>query len=358
MIKKNTIIDFNDIIYILSRLQPNIKLKPVELLQYAMITIQKKFNIIFKHSTIEPLNPHSNVIEIYYNNILKGYLHIDLLTRKEKKISQISVIKLNSGYGNHLPNVYLIGNYSELDKNLCGYSELVLMFREFGNILTNIFAITPNGINEIDLELFNIIPDLMEYLAYDKFVLELVTKKIYPESYEKIMKDIIEYRKIESIINMKLKCTAVLFDNIIHNSNEFYSLLKKSEINDMTKIILDLQKSVFETIFKTSTDDINLDLTYIYPLFVNNIINNNESLIYGTVLSQIIAYTIYKLLCDGKANNFIIEILENKEYCFKKNILNFIIQNGIDYFETFVEGYLGINTQDYPSLYEEDTEKA
>ena len=45
MIKKTSKINFNDIIYILSKLQPDIKLKPVEVLQFTMIAIQKKLNI-------------------------------------------------------------------------------------------------------------------------------------------------------------------------------------------------------------------------------------------------------------------------------------------------------------------------
>lgn len=355
MIKKTNKIDFNDIIYILSKLQPDIKLKPVEILQFAMITIQKKLNIFFKHSTIEPLNPHSNVIEVLDSkNILRGYLHIDLLARKGKKINQISVIKLNSGYGNNLPNMYLMGNYSDLEKNSCTYSELVLMFREFGNILTNIFAFTPNGINEIDIELHNIMSDLMEYLAYDKFVLELITKNLGTQT-NKIIKDIIEFKKIESIINTKIKCMAVLFDNIIHNSNEFYSVIKKSELNEMNTHILNLQNTVFQTIFKTSLNDLEYNTNYIYPLLVNNVINNNEGLIYGTILSQIISFSIYKLLSEGKAGEFIIQLLENRDYNFKQLILNFITHNDIDYFEIYIKEYLGINTEELPSLYEEDT---
>lgn len=357
MIKKPNKINFNDIIYILSKLQPDIKLKAVEILQFTMITIQKKLNIHFKHSKLESLNPHSNIIEVYDNkNKLKGYLHIDLLGRREKRINQISVIKLNSGYGNNLPNMYLLGNYSDLEKSCCSYSELVLMFREFGNILTNIFAVTPNGINEIDIELHNIMSDLMEYLAYDNFVLELITKKLYPDSYQKTIKNILEFRRIESIINMKIKCMTVLFDNIIHNSNEFYSILKKSDINNMNKDILNLQQTVFETIFKSSLDDLEFNTNFIYPLLVNNIMNNNESLIYGTVLSQIISFSLYNLLLQGKASDFIIELLENKNYCYKKLILNFISKNEIDYFELFIQNYLGITIKEYPSLYEEDTE--
>jgi mannosyltransferase OCH1-like enzyme len=34
----------------------------------------------------------------------------------------------------NLPSVYLIGSYENLEKKSCGYSELVTLFREFGNI--------------------------------------------------------------------------------------------------------------------------------------------------------------------------------------------------------------------------------
>ena len=50
-------------------------------------------------SNIKSLNKYSNCIEIYDNNKqLKGYIHIDLLYRQNKRTNQITVIILNNQY--------------------------------------------------------------------------------------------------------------------------------------------------------------------------------------------------------------------------------------------------------------------
>ena len=51
-----------------------------------MITVQKKFNMIFKHSSID-VGKNTNCIEIYKNNQLKGYLILDLTYRPNKRIT-------------------------------------------------------------------------------------------------------------------------------------------------------------------------------------------------------------------------------------------------------------------------------
>ena len=47
-------IDLIDIINCIDKITPDIKLTPLEILQYVMITIQKKFNIEFKIITKKP----------------------------------------------------------------------------------------------------------------------------------------------------------------------------------------------------------------------------------------------------------------------------------------------------------------
>ena len=70
-ISKKNRITFNDIIYLIDKNSVNIKLKPVEILQIVMITVQKKFNMIFKHSIID-VGKNTNCIEIYKNKDRKS----------------------------------------------------------------------------------------------------------------------------------------------------------------------------------------------------------------------------------------------------------------------------------------------
>jgi Zn-dependent oligopeptidase len=349
-----TQIDFNDMINIIDKITPEIKLSPIEILQYVMVTIQKKFNIEFRTTTISALNKYSNCIEIVdHTKNLKGYLHIDLLQRDTKRVNQVSVIRLNNQYENNLPSVYLIGSYENLEKKSCGYSELVVLFREFGNILINIFATTPNGINEVDIEIFNFVPDIMEFIAYDDFVLELVLHKIYPNNLKKKMTEIKTLRRLELIINLKLKCANVLYDNVVHSSSTFINSIKKVELEEIKSLFLNLNSKIMEDIFGKHSAILKYQNNYINPSVINNLINGNQGLIYGTVLSIILSFTAYYLIINGKSGDFISKLLENKNYSYRKMIMEFISKLNNDYYDDFLKYCLNIEPVS-ENYYDED----
>lgn len=346
-LSKKQKISLNDIIYLYDKNFINIKLKPVDILQIVMITIQKKLNIHFKHSSINIL-PDANCIEVHKNNTLKGYIILDLTNRPNKRISQITTIKINNNYNNNLPILYLLGCYNNLEENNCNYSELVLMFREFGNILINIFAHTPNGLNDIDVEMFNFFPNIMEFFAYDEFVITLVCQKIYDINkinLNKKIKEIKIARHIDLLINLKLKCMSVLFDNVIHNSKNFINKIRKQELNEITESFIQLYQNIFKDIFNNNLDVFEIP-KYINPNIILNTVNGNQGLLFGSILSLILSYVVYYLLInetdDVNIDNFIDELLENKCFSHKKIILEFISKINIDYFKLFIEKCLNI----------------
>jgi hypothetical protein len=356
-ISKKNKITFNDIIYLIDKNSVNIKLKPVDILQIVMITVQKKFNMVFKHSTND-LGKSTNCIEIYKNNQLKGYLILDLTYRPNKRITQLTTIKLNNKFSNNLPCIYLLGCYDEIEKNNCNFSELVLLFREFGNILINIFQYTPNGLNDIDLEMFNFFPDIMEFMAYDNFVLTLIAEKL-KFNVNKFIKEMKILRRIELIINLKLRCMNILFDNIVHSSQTLINQIKKQELNDITNSLIELNNKIFNDIFKNNLNYIK-NTDYIQPNIIYNLVNGNQGLLFGSVLSIILAYSVYYLIINKNDNIdieiFLNKLLENKEYSYKKNIIDFISKNNIDYFKLFTEKCLEI-IEDNNNLFDEQTEK-
>lgn len=351
-------INLNDIIHLLNKFDVDIKIKPIEIMQIVMFTIQKKFNLEFKYSNVDSLNKYSNCIEIYdQQKKLRGYIHVDLLSRETKNINQVTVIKLNNQYKENLPNVYLLGCYSDLEKNYCNYSDLVIMFREFGNILMNIFALTPNGINEVDVEIYNFIPDFMEFLAYDNFVLDLVCTKLYGNDKNNIkrIKNIKIYKSYERIINLKIKCLHTLFDNIVHVSDSLINEIKKCELEDIKTKLLQLYNKIFCDIFQKQKNIIHLDYNLITPQIIYNLIDGNQGLIFGSIISYILAFNCYDIITKSQNNtfNFIIELLENKNYSYKQTILNFISDKNIDYYTYFLKNCLDIDDEE--NYYEEET---
>jgi hypothetical protein len=353
--KINDKINYNDIIFLLNKFDLNIKLKPIDIMQIVMFVIQKKFNIEFKYSKLEAFNKHSNLIEIYdQNKKLRGYLHIDLLNRLCKNINQITVIKLNNQYKENLPNVYLLANYTDLEKANCNLSDLVTMFKEFGNVLTNIFAITPNGICEIDLELYSFIPDYMEFLAYDDFTLAVMCNKLYgdDQNNNRRIKNIKIQRSYEIIINLKIKCLNALFDNIIHSSDSLLEDIKKSELEDIKNILLKLYNKIFSDVFNNQQNIMEINFNHINPQIFYNLIDGNQGLIFGNIISYILAFNCYHIMNTNKSNRFILDLLENKDYSYKKIILNFVSDTNIDYYKYFLKHCLDINDEE--NYYDEE----
>lgn len=337
---------FNDLILVLNKTNNSmdiIKLKPIDVMQIVMFVVQKKFNIEFKYSKCEPLNNYFNTIEIFDNNKkLRGYLHMDLLERTDKRINQITVIKLNNSYGENLTNVCLFGCYINLEQDECTYSDLVNMFREFGNILMNIFAITPNGINEIDTELYNFIPDFMEFIAYDDLTLSVMFQKLQNKNPKKMINYIKKIRSQQIIINLKLKCFNALYDNVLHNSPTLTMDLRKLELDGIKDKLLELNNDIFNDFFKDTK--IIKNNTQLFPQSIYNLVDGNQGLLFGTILSYILAYNCNYLINNENTDpNFIINLFENKEYSYKKIILDYISKSNIDYYKNFLKNCLNID---------------
>jgi len=348
----NEKLTLSDIIYGLNKFFPDVKLKPIDIFQIAFVHIQKKFNIKFSESKITPLNKDCNPIEIFDSeNKLRGYLFLDLL-KGQKKIKQLTLLKLAPSYGENLPVLYLMGAYTDLEKPICTYSDVVIIFRELGHIINNMFVYTPLGVSEDDIELINFLPDLMEYMAYDPMVIRSLIKD--KNQYKQISKA----REHEIIINLKLKCINVLFDSIIHSSKEFIDIAKKANDSQLTGIMLDLYKKVFTDVFDKLSHQVDCNIGFILPSVIHNIINGQQSLIYGNILSSILAYNAYECLNKNSNHKILFELLENKNYSYKKNLIKFISTINEDYYKNFLSGCLKIKDLSLDNYFDEGATEA
>jgi Zn-dependent oligopeptidase len=345
----NRLLKCNDIIYVIHNLYPSVKFKPVEILQVIFLVMQRKFGLIFKKSKNNPINAYSNVLDIYdTSNNLKGYLHLDLLKRN-KKISQITLLKLNSSYGTNVPSLYLLANYSNLDNCVASYYDVVTLFREFGIILNQIFAYTPIGINEDDLEMFNFTSELMEFFAYSPFVTQILLKD------KNLIRRLELVRNYEIIINIKFKSIYILFDKIIHESDDLMNILKVTKDSDLHLVILGLYNRCFSDIFNNHKDLLDMNDKNININVVNNIINGTNCIQYSYFLNLILAYNTYELLENDKNLNLFKSFLENKDYSYKKLIIDFMSNLDTDYYENFLIQCLGLNELKVDNYYCENT---
>jgi hypothetical protein len=346
----------SDIIFALDKLYPAIKFKPIDIIQLVINVIQNKLKIKFKQSSTNSPLSFANLIEVYdSNNVLKGYLFLDLLNNETKKISQPLTIKISPQYGSNLPVLYLSAPYTDLDKSICNISDVVNIFREFGLVIQHIFASTPLGQGENEFETLNFLPDLMEFILFNKSILET----IIPD--KNIIKKILHVRQFEFLINLKLKCISVLFDNIIHSSNEFIQIIKKSNginggINNVN-ILADLYKKIYSDLFNKFESYLDFDSINISPNIISNMINGQQGLIFGNLISSILAFNGALHVMENRNLELLNEFLYNTNYSYKKNLIKFISSIDEDYYKVFLAKCLKIKNINVESYFDVETQK-
>jgi hypothetical protein len=175
-------ININDIIYLLNKFEIDIKIKPIEIMQIVMFTIQKKFNLEFKYSDVESLNKYANCIEVYDSNKkLRGYIHIDLLARDTKNINQITVIKLNNQYKENLPNVYLLGYYSDLQNEMINlYRSIIIDWLNVPDNVEYLINLDSNTKKIISNPICGMNQDDNKRLIVNTYIVKLMQNNIEP----------------------------------------------------------------------------------------------------------------------------------------------------------------------------------
>ena len=357
-INKTEKMEFNDIIYALNKLIPEIKVNPLDMLQIVMAIIKRVFNVSFIKKTIgSEFNKNCLCFEMKdKNSETISILYIDLIRKQNKNVNQLTLIKLFNTYGTNVCTQYLLGNYLGLEDNNCNFSDVICMFREFGLIISNAMAVTTCGISENDNEFINFFPDLMENLVYTTSVLEFILKDKDQIGIKNTIRSIIVYRQYEMIINLKLKCANIMFDNLLNTSSDLIDLLKTNKSN-VSKILLTTYKNILVEVMKPVEDLFNTEITTIYPQAIFNIINGNAGITYSTILSFIFSYNSYYIMqTQEKVDEFIETVLKNKNFSYRDSIKTFLKLSEEDPYIFFMKNLLKIDPTDNDNYYDEITE--
>lgn len=333
-------IELHDIVFVLNKMIPDIKFSPLQTLNTIFHIFEKYFKISVKRED-DTVFENCFKITLYNNKNSKiGSIYIDVIKRNDKNIKQPQFVILNNNYNDenniNLPNIYLLASYQNMTTNCLSYNDVIYLFREFGNILWKIVAITPVGVCEDDIEITEFVATIMEYFVSDDEIINILTKDINKETLNKFK----IYKHIDTIINLKFKCFDAIIDNIINGSSDIINLLQHEKSNN---VLLDVYENIYKKIFNQVNDIFNTNVTYINPIIIQNCIKNNQCIVYTTIINIIIAYNAYILIKKGKGEIFIRDVLYNTKYCYKQSIDNFINEMGKDYYTNFIEKYLEIS---------------
>lgn len=332
------------------------------------LIIEKYFNI--KFAVAESIK-NFVVYNAVNNNKVIGRLFVNIKYDKNKRLNKPVAIRLsdkilinntnNNDNMNTLSEIALIANY----KNDIIYDDIVLIFKEFGNIVTNILYNSRIGLVNYDDEFANYLPSLMEYIMYDNEIIKLIVEK------QHIVDQILYVRDNDICYKLKQKCINAKFDHLLHNSEPLLEIIENSlKIkNNADDEIIQTYQNIYKEYMLVVSDMIDINDVSIDPIVIINEINGTQGILYSNLVNEIFAYATYFIIKndDKQKNEFIKNVLSNGVTNYRELIRNFlnkssniscfdifvknIIKNTIDIFETEGVNYFEEECNDHEQIY-------
>lgn len=328
--------------YVRSR-KNNTRFDPARVIQIIFGILEKYFNIITEK--INETGWSRNVI-VYSmkdssNKRFLGRLFMDIDFDENKKVSDPISIRLSDKMQININNrsiaeVALVANYLPYKKGTSQnqyrsgitYNEVVLLFREFGYIVSNMCYDSRVGLINYDDEFANYIPSLMECIVWDHDIICNIVGNMDPSIVDHIEMN----REIDMCYNIKLKCANAKFDHLIHNSEPLLKIITKSldTKGDANNEIFETYKGIFKEVMDPVSNILDTNINKIDPSVIIQEINSSQGVLYSNLINEIFAYATYWIIKSKsiKNKNIIAE--------FRKTILD----NGVDNYRDLIRMFL------------------
>jgi len=356
----NKKVEYNDIIYYHNKLQSKLLFKPSSVFASIFKSIDKYFSISFVSSDRPKWHNNMVVFECVdkCTRAKLGILYLDTEYSPGKRVDSPMFIKLSDKYqingDMYMSEVCITANYKDVNARCMSYNEVIQMYREFGHVLQNISYISHTGLINYDKSFSNFLPQIMEYIAWERDTI----KHIAPESTPEQIDHIIFGRNIDVCYSIKMRCIQASIDHIIHNSKEFSSLVNeylKESRSTTPNILTTLYKKTFGEMMSKSRDILNIDIQSIPPNFIAQMINGTEGVLYGNISSEILSYAVFSSIKDGKGEQFRKEVLEPTNKPFNNLLLQFISSIDTDTYNLYLSKIIGLDIENDDELVTENT---
>lgn len=357
---KTTKISSSDVIKFMSKNCNNTKFIPSHvfdvlfqlLTQYFNLYLEKTNEVAWKDNvivydvfdcvkSIDTLKPN------YVKGKLLGRLFLDTVYDENKKIINPISIRLSDKMQINISNrtiaeIALLANYH--NTKCMSYSDVILLFREFGYIISNMCYESRVGLINYDEEFSNYLPSLMEYIALDRDTIKMI---IGNNTDLSIIDHIEHSRELDLCYNIKIKCINAKFDHILHNSEPLYDILVNAinQKNDASKEIFDIYKNIYKESME-SVADIFIDIVdYIDPISIVHEINGSQGTLYSNVMNEVFAYATFWIIKEktrkgSLTNEFREYVLNNGVNNHRDLIRTFLKKIDINYFSLYVKNVI------------------
>ena len=303
---------------------------------------------------------------------------MDLGYRVEKQISEPLCVKLAdcmqiNQQSRSVPEVAFIGNYST---NLT-YDDVVILFREFGYVMSGICYDSRVGRVNHDDEFANYIPHFMEFIIRDIDTISILTEGIH-----KSIRDQIEMGNNAGICyRTKLRCVNIMFDHLVHNSQPLLNMFKKAITNrgDASEEVYATYTEGFKNIFTHGSNFLDMCAFDFEPSMLIQEINGEQGLLYSNLMNEIFAYATFWIVKSMSVNGsdmivdkFRVSLMDNGVDNYRELIRNFLKSANVNSFSLYIKNvikcdipqdyttedasYFAENGTTYEDLYDEDLE--
>lgn len=335
-------VDQSDFVYYFEKFKPANLFKPVDVIKVLFEVSEKLFGLTFKPAKFSLKLWSEKIMTCKVLGIAKedlGFVHFDLYKTDTKKINTPLCMKLSGSP----KRICLITSYSDINSKCMTYSDVLLLFREFGCVLQMITHDKDELIVKND-EFDILMSQVMEYIAWEKNIIEKLCVGMDSTTVEHVM--FMRYINFANLI--KTKCVNSLFDHIIHNSNDLIELIKQntSQGKGSGEIIEALYQKIYVDIWSAQEDIINLKNISISPNVIMNEINGNESTSYCNILTEILSFAVYTLIKNGNGKDFIKNVLSKPSHELRQSLNKFISKLNTDSYYLYLQEVIGYNEID------------
>lgn len=344
-------VDLYDIIYYYDKLKTKNTFCPDIVLKIIIKSFKKYFNINIEltDNNIKLWNDSVVTYSVKNDNNLIGYLYLDLEKRTDKFIISPISIHLCQQYldlngCNYPTRIALIAGYE--NKKCITYSDIIHLFREFGSAIQMMEYTTIRGVLFQNNEFDSLLPQIMEYIAWEKSTIE----DICFDLDKSIVDHILFMRFIDFGNSIKLRCINALFDHIIHSSKDLAKLIEANILdnNYLNNIIKTLYKKIYHDVMKSQDDIINLNINGINPTLIYQEINGSGGMLYMNIFIEILSFGIFSTIKKESGSDFIKNVLNGDTTKIRK-LMN-------EYISKFDDNSYDIYLQELIEYSEIDTE--
>jgi hypothetical protein len=331
---KNIKVDTSDFIYYhnLFACQELFSLSSV--LKVIFEIIKKYFSISFEpvKSKSTLWNEKINEYKVYNKNRdFLGNVYLDLLSTPNKNIVSPLCIHMCKEFVDINDNKYesricIIAGYNG-DKSL-RYSDVLELFKEFGNVIQFLMYKTKTGIMILNDEYNLLTSKVMERVFWDIDTLNSITG-----NKSEVVSSILATRDIDYAHSIKLKCINSYFDLLIHSSKTLITKIKENNCDG--EILKKIYSNIFSNIMASEKEIYKTSTDLIYPITILQEINGTESKVYESIIVEIMSYNIFPAIKKGNGLKYI-DILSKAHSKRFKTYLNKYIDTYGDKFEMYL----------------------